>query len=55
MKIAFNGSPAPTLGVEVELQILDPDTKNLVSGAPRIIERLAGDAHIKPELIESTI
>ena len=55
MKIAFNGSPAPTLGVEVELQILDPETKNLVSGAPRIIERRAGDAHIKPELIESTI
>ena len=55
MKIAFNGSPGPTLGVEVELQLLDPETRNLVSAAPRIIERLAGDAHIKPELIESTI
>jgi carboxylate-amine ligase len=55
MKITFNGSPAPTLGVEVELQLLDPETKNLVSGAPRIIERMAGPTHIKPELIESTI
>ena len=55
MKITFNGSPGPSLGVEVELQLLDPETKNLVSGAPRIIARHADDAHIKPELIESTI
>ena len=55
MKIAFNGSPGPSLGVEVELQLLDPETRNLVSGASRIIEHEAGDAHIKPELIESTI
>ena len=55
MKITFNGSPGPTLGVELELQLLDPETKNLVSGAPRILERLGDDAHIKPELIESTI
>ena len=55
MKITFNGSPNPTLGVELELQILDPETKNLVSGAPRILEQANGDTHIKPELIESTI
>ena len=55
MKITFNGSSGPTLGVELELQIIDPATKNLVSGAPRIIERSAGDVHVKPELIESTI
>ena len=55
MKITFNGSPNPTLGVEFELQILDPETKNLVSGAPRILERPNGDTHVKPELIESTI
>ncbi len=28
MKIHFNGSPNPTLGVELELQILDPETRN---------------------------
>ena len=55
MKITFNGSPDPTLGVELELQLLDPETKNLVSGAPRILERTEGDGHVKPELIESTI
>lgn len=55
MKINFNGSPNPTLGVELELQIIDPETKNLVSGAQQIMERTNGDSHVKPELIQSTI
>ena len=54
MKITFNGSPNPTLGVELELQILDPETMNLVGGAPRILAA-SNDEHVKPELIESTI
>ena len=55
MKITFNGSPGPSLGGELELQVIDPETKNLVSGASRIIERSNDRQHIKPELIESTI
>jgi carboxylate-amine ligase len=55
VRITFNGSPGPTLGVELELQLLDPETKNLVSGAPRILERSSDQDHVKPELIESTI
>ena len=55
MRIHFNGSSGPTVGVEVELQIIDPETKNLVSGAPRILERMGDISHVKPELIESTI
>ena len=55
MKVIFNGSPTPTIGVELELQILDPETKNLVSGAARIIERANDAEHIKPELIQSTV
>ena len=55
MKITFNGSPGPTLGVELELQIIDPETKNLVSGAAEIIERSQDEQHVKPELIQSTI
>ena len=55
MKLTFNGSPDPTLGVELELQILDPETKNLVSGAPCILERSQDNRHIKPELIQSNI
>ena len=55
MKVSFNGSPAPTVGVELELQILDPETKNLVSGASRILDRVGDDPHVKPELIQSAI
>ena len=55
MKIIFNGSPGPTLGAELELQIIDPETRNLVSGAPRIIERSQDETHVKPELIQSTV
>ena len=55
MRIQFNGSPNPRVGVEVELQIIDPETKNLVSGASRILERVKDTDRIKPELIVSTV
>jgi hypothetical protein len=55
MHVVFNGLPAPTIGVELELQILDADTKGLVSGASRILEHAGDDPHVKPELIQSTI
>ena len=55
MKIAFRGSPRPTVGVELELQLLDPETMNLVAGAPAILRRTADLSHVKGELIESTI
>ena len=55
MRIRFNGSSGPTLGVEVELQIIDPETRNLVSGASAILERAGDVNNLKPELIQSTI
>ena len=55
MKINFNGSPNPTVGVELELQILDPETKNLVSGAQQILAKTDYPDHVKAELIQSTI
>ena len=55
MKIAFRGSPRPTVGVELELQLLDPETMNLVAGAPAILQKTADVSHVKAELIESTI
>ena len=55
MRIHFNGSPNPKVGVEVELQIIDPETKNLVSGASRILERVQDINRVKPELIASTV
>ena len=55
MRIRFNGSAGPSLGVEVELQIIDPETGNLVSGASSILEGTDDADHVKPELIQSTI
>ncbi len=55
MKINFNGSPNPTVGVELELQIIDPETKNLVSGAQQILAKTDDSDHVKAELIQSTI
>ncbi len=55
MAITFNSSPKPTVGVELELQILDPETGNLVPGASKILENYEGALWIKPELLESTI
>ena len=47
--------PTATVGVAVELQIIDPETKNLVSGASRILEHVTDINRVKPELIASTI
>ncbi len=55
MAITFNSSPKPTIGVELEIQIIDPETRNLVSGAPAILELNQGKSWVKPELIQSTI
>ncbi|MEP0548207.1 MAG: glutamate--cysteine ligase [Rhodothermales bacterium] len=58
-KIPFCGSPRPTLGVELEVQILDPATMNLTSGSLAILDRVNvnGVEHpkIKQELTQSTV
>src|SRR4051794_16191673 len=46
-ELDFHGSAMPTVGVELELQVLDPETGDLASGALRILdaceeERLEG-------------
>lgn len=57
--LPFKGSPRPTLGVELEIQILDPETMNLTSGSVDLLARLnAGRAEhpkIKQELTQSTV
>ena len=54
--IPFTPSPKPTLGVEIELQIVDPVTFNLKQGSVALLERLGGDhPRIKQELTQSTI
>ncbi len=56
-ELAFHPSPEPTLGVEIELQILDRDSGDLAPGAIRILkacedEKLEG---ISAELMQSMI
>ncbi|MEW5819151.1 MAG: glutamate--cysteine ligase [Cyanobacteriota bacterium] len=55
MDLEFKSSKANTLGVEIELQIIDPETKQLAPGSPEILEHANGDPHIKQELFRSVI
>jgi len=55
--LTFHGSAEPTLGVELELQILDPESGDLVPGAVRILqacqqEKIPG---VAAELMQSMI
>ncbi len=54
-RIFFNSSPNPTLGVEVELQILDNATFELASGAADILSEFQESLHVKEELLDSII
>lgn len=53
--IPFHGSPNPTLGVELELQVIDPESWNLASRSIQIFERLDDLSRIKQELTQSTV
>jgi glutamate---cysteine ligase / carboxylate-amine ligase len=59
--VEFHGSPEPTVGVEVELELVDRETRDLVSEASSILTEL-GEGHpggehpkAKHELFECTI
>ncbi len=71
MRIEFRTSPTPTIGVELELGIVDRATRGLVNAASEVLEHLGGgvasepgstvtsdgDEHpfVKHELFESTL
>ena len=55
MSITFNPSPSPSLGVEVELQLVDKVTRQLTPLGPDVLRALEGNPHVKPELLQSTI
>ena len=55
LQIIFNGSPNPTLGVELELFTLDKDTLGLTDGAPKILEHFKDNFFFKQELLQSII
>ena len=54
-RIFFNSSPNPTIGVELELQTVDKNTFELVSGAPQILNKFENDPRIKEELLNSIL
>jgi gamma-glutamyl:cysteine ligase YbdK (ATP-grasp superfamily) len=49
MSIQFNKSDGPSLGVEVELQIVDLESRMLVSLAPELLAAVDNPEHIKAE------
>ena len=51
----FNSSPEHTIGVELEIQLIDKNTKELSSATTKIIEGLNSYPFIKNELFESVI
>ena len=57
MTLEFESSPEPTIGVEVEMQIVDLKTRQLVSGIHDILERIppSMSERIKPEFLQSTL
>ncbi len=56
-RLEFNKSPDPTIGVELELQILDAETCELTSLAPEILDKVSPvfREKIKPEFIRSMV
>ena len=55
MALVFHGSEEHTLGVELEYQLVDRDTRDLVARAPEILAELNATEWAKPELFQSTL
>ena len=59
MTIEFEGSDGPTLGIEMELEVVDRDTRELKPAAAELIHELSGGSgdhpKVKHELLDSTI
>jgi carboxylate-amine ligase len=51
----FNASPRPTVGIEWELQLLDPDTLDLSPGIMPLMEFFPNANFVKPEYIQSCV
>jgi carboxylate-amine ligase len=59
VRIPFNSSPRTSLGIEWELQLVDPATRQLASAASELLAELSGGESEHPkakhELFESTV
>ncbi len=56
-KLTFHSNTEPTLGVELELGLVDGETMELTSAVQELLGHLAADAasELKPELMQSVI
>ena len=56
-ELTFRPSPGPSLGVELELLVLDPRTRDLAPGSVRILEACAAESvpGVTAELMQSMI
>lgn len=54
-EITFISNGVLTLGVEIELQLIDPESKNLASRAEELLKATAQMKRVKPEFYLSTI
>jgi hypothetical protein len=56
-ELAFRPSPGPSLGVELELLVLDPRTRDLAPGSVRILGACAAESvpGVTAELMQSMI
>jgi carboxylate-amine ligase len=57
MPLSFRENPNPTIGVEVEMQLINPFTLQLTSGIEELQRRTPGelDQSVKPELMQSYV
>ena len=53
--LPFSPSVPLTLGVELELQLIEPESGDLAPSAPLLLARLPNQERIKPELFQSII
>lgn len=55
MALQFNGSPQPTLGVELELILVDPKTWQISNRAAELLTELGEVEWAKPELLQCVV
>ncbi len=55
MSIAFHPSDGFTVGMEMEFQLIDRQTQDLVDGILPLMELYPGSVNVKPEMIQNTV
>jgi glutamate---cysteine ligase / carboxylate-amine ligase len=55
LKIKFNGSPQPTLGVELELFTVNKNNYSLINGAPELLKFFKKNSYFKEEYLQCIV